>query len=161
MVLDALIHSRVLSGRFASCSLQSRDTQILCKRRALRYMTAAAKQGALTSAAPVAEIATGTKETEPQQTKGINEVNADSSLETIEQAQDSVFSMTRPSALRLSPFRQKARERQELHSKVSALQGRPFTSAFLAEATGVDVSEVSMRPASCQNACRLLTHTRS
>ena len=159
MVLDALIHSRVLSGKFASCSLQSRDTQLLCKGHALRRMTAAAKQGA--SAAPAPETELETKETERQQTKGINELNAESSLEKIEPAQYSANSMTQPSALRLSPFRQKARERQELHSKVSALQGRPFTSAFLAEAMGVDVAEVSLRPAPCHVACRLLTHTTS
>ena len=88
-------------------------------------------------------------------------MHAESSHETIEPAQDSVTSMTQPSALRLSPFRQKARERQELHSKVSALKGRPFTSAFLAEAMGVDIAEVSLRPAPCQVACMLLTHTMS
>ena len=40
------------------------------------------------------------------------------------------------------PGRKSAWERQELLRQVSDLKGRPFTAAFLAAATGVEVSEV-------------------
>jgi len=39
-----------------------------------------------------------------------------------------------------SPVARKAGERQSLHRKVSGLNGRPFTAAFLAAATGREAS---------------------
>ena len=41
------------------------------------------------------------------------------------------------------PGRKSTWERQELLRQVSDLKGRPFTAAFLAAATGVEVSEVT------------------
>lgn len=43
------------------------------------------------------------------------------------------------------PSRKSTWERQELLRQVSDLKGRPFTAAFLAAATGVEVSEVICR----------------
>ena len=51
-------------------------------------------------------------------------------------------SQAKQSPLVQSPASQNAWDRLELHKRVSDLKGRPFTAAFLAAATGREVSEV-------------------
>lgn len=47
-------------------------------------------------------------------------------------------------SVQTTPVVRKAQHRQELHSKITGLRGRPFNAAFLAAATDIEASKVGL-----------------
>lgn len=72
--------------------------------------------------------------------KASTSTSATMTAQQVSETPEETVSQAQP--LEQSPATSNAWKRLDLHRKVSGLKGKPFTAAFLAAATGVEVSEV-------------------